>query len=221
MSWYHKIFRKLVVLVRDFNDLRISQGAFIHRSAILKGTNISGNVFISEGCKILKGVHIRGNSKITIGKYTSINGPSTDILSGVFPVHIGSFCSIARNVSIQEYNHHADRLSTYFINKNILGGSFEDDIVSKGNIEIGNDVWIGTKTVVLSGAKIGHGAIIGANSVVKGIIPAFAIAVGSPAKVVKYRFNQETIDKILEMKWWDWDLEKIKANRELFTNFRH
>lgn len=216
MNWNHRIIRRIKLLLVNFNDVGISKDSSIHPSVTLKGTKISGTVFISEGCKIVKGVHIRGKGKVSIGRFTSINGPMTDILSGIFPVNIGSFCSIARNVSIQEYNHKTDGLTTYFINENILCDNYVKDIVSNGPIEIGNDVWIGTHSVILSGSKIGHGAIIGANSVVAGDIPPYAIAVGSPAKVIKFRFDPETIDKIIGLNWWDWDVEKIKANRDLF-----
>ena len=83
---------------------------------------------------------------------------------------------------------------------------------------MGNDVWIGAHSVILSGVKIGNGAIIGANSVVSKDIPDYAIAVGSPAKVVGLRFQQSTIDLLLSTKWWDWPLEKIIINKELFNS---
>jgi acetyltransferase-like isoleucine patch superfamily enzyme len=220
MSLFDKILNLIVIKLRNHNLINLTGIGQIHSRVKLKGAIITGNVIVSEGCKIVKGVHIKGESEVRIGKYTSINGPMTDIHAVVNSVTIGAFCSIARNVTIQEYNHRLDGLTTYFINQNIFEGREKDDIISSGSIEIGNDVWVGTQTVILSGAKIGDGAIIGANSVVTGVIPPYSIAVGSPAKVIKYRFDQDTIDKIQELKWWNWDIEKIKINKNLFIDFK-
>ena len=79
-------------------------------------------------------------------------------------------------------------------------------------IIIGNEAWIGENATIFGGAKIGTGAIIGANSVVTGNIPPYAIAVGNPARIIKYRFDEETIKKLLAIKWWNWDAEKVCAN---------
>jgi len=84
----------------------------------------------------------------------------------------------------------------------------DEDITSKGDISLGSDVWIGTQSVVLSGATISDGAVIGANSVVNSFVPPYAIAVGSPAKVVKYRFSDQLIRRLLTLKWWDWGDEE-------------
>lgn len=94
----------------------------------------------------------------------------------------------------------------------------EQDIASKGPISIGNDVWIASHVVIGSGANIGDGAVIGANSVVVGNVPPYAVAVGSPARVVKYRFDERLITQLLEIRWWEWEDERIKQNRELFLN---
>ncbi len=197
------------------NDIQISSDSFIHPTAKLVNTRIKGNVKIGEGCKIFD-VKISGRSLVEIGRYTSISGPNTDIYCAVNNVKIGAFCSIARNVNFQEYNHKTERLASYFIYQNIFGEKLEKDISSKGSIEIGNDVWIGAQCVILSGAKIGNGAVIAANSVVIGEIPPFAIAAGTPAKILKYRFSEEIIKKIEEMKWWEWPKDKIFKNKDLF-----
>ena len=82
-------------------------------------------------------------------------------------------------------------------------------------IIIGNDVWIGTKVTIIGGAKIGNGAVIGSGAVVAKNIPPYAIAVGNPVRVVKYRFDEETIKKFMAVKWWSWDLKKLFQNAEL------
>jgi len=216
MMLYEKIKRKIIDSIKKYNRLTLNADSFIHPSIKIDSADISGKVTIGEGCKIINGVLIRAGKAVTIGRFTSLNGPNTDIVSGINPVSIGSFCSIARNVNIQEFNHRTDRITSYFILQNIFEENISNDIYSNGPIEIGNDVWIGAQSIILSGAKIGDGAIIAANSVVRGEIPPYAIAIGSPAKVIKYRFDAETITLLLNLKWWDWSLDKIKAHKELF-----
>jgi virginiamycin A acetyltransferase len=218
MRFLNKIKNLVLIKLREINSINLSKTGKIATDAKIKGAIIAGNITISEGCKISHGVHLKGESEIIIGRFTSINGPMTDIHAMVYPVKIGAFTSIARNVSIQEYNHSSEKVSTYLIRKNIFKEEMIDDVESKGPIVIGNDVWIGAHSLVLSGSKIGDGAIIGANSVVNGEIPPYSIAVGSPAKVIKMRFNEEKVNKLLNLKWWDWDIDKIKENNDFFIN---
>lgn len=103
-------------------------------------------------------------------------------------------------------------LNYYFFNK-----SFKEDIFSKGDILIEDDVWIGSNCVILSGIKIGRGSIIGAGSIVTKNIPKYSIVGGNPAKVISSRFSKETIETIEKLKWWEWDIEKIKRNDILFN----
>jgi serine acetyltransferase len=82
----------------------------------------------------------------------------------------------------------------------------------KGDIIIENDVWIGAKATIMSGVRIGNGAIVAAGSVVSKDVPPYAIVAGNPAKVVKYIFSDEQIKKLLSIAWWNWDEQKIKDN---------
>lgn len=219
MNLLRKLKKRLIKSIRwdleHENDIQTSSDSFIHPSSKLINARIKGNVQIGEGCKIFD-MKISSKSSVEIGRFTSIVGPNTDIYCAINKIKIGSFCSIARNVNFQEYNHRTDRLASYFIYQNIFGDNLEKDITSKGDIEIGNDVWIGAQCVILSGAKIGNGAVIAANSVVVGDIPPFAIAAGTPAKILKYRFSEEIIKKIEEMKWWEWSKDEIFENKNLF-----
>jgi tetrahydrodipicolinate N-succinyltransferase len=79
---------------------------------------------------------------------------------------------------------------------------------------IGNDVWLGAKVNIIRGVKIGDGAVIGANSLVLHDIPPYAIAVGSPARVIKYRFDESVIEELIKIKWWEWDIETIREASE-------
>lgn len=197
------------------SDSRIENLDLVSPLATLRSSELKGQVKVGGNAKLLQAKLI-GN--IEIGRWTTINGPNSDIWALVNTVRIGNFCSIARNVSIQEYDHHFDRITSYFVRANVFGEKMDQDIVSKGDIIIGNDVWIGTQSVILSGATISDGAVIGANSVVNSFIPPYAVAVGSPAKVVKYRFPEHMIENLLTLKWWDWDDDKIRHNRFLFDS---
>lgn len=81
---------------------------------------------------------------------------------------------------------------------------------TKGDVDIGNDVWIAKEAVILSGVKIGDGAVIGAGAVAAKDVPPYAIVVGNPARIVRKRFDEETIQRLLQIKWWDWDDTQIE-----------
>jgi len=186
----------------------------IGKRVTINGAAIRGNIKIGEGSRIFNGTLLDGN--IELGRFTSVNGPNTDLISVVNKIEIGSFCSIARNVSFQEYNHDFTRLTSYFLKRNLEKKSMREDVISKGSIIIGHDVWIGTQCVILSGAIIGTGAVIAANSVVTGDIPPYAIAAGSPAKVIKYRFSEQVISDLIKSEWWNKPKEEII---QLYHNF--
>lgn len=211
-----QILGRFASVMLNANHISRRVGLEIDPTVKLSQANLSGNIKIAEGCKIINGVKIVSNSKVSIGRYTSLNGPNMDIHAHVNQVKIGSFCSIARGVTIQEYYHHMDHLTTYNIHKNIYEESVDKDIFSKGNIVINNDVWIGANATILSGVRIGNGVIIAANSLVNKDIPDFAIVAGNPVKIIKMRFDIDLIKKINEIKWWDWSLEKIVNNKALF-----
>lgn len=214
----HKIvqlIRKTMEEQRSANS--IGSSGKIDASAVITSSVLHGNISVGEGTRIDQCV-IAGK-EISIGRFSSLNGPNMAIYAEINKVTIGSFCSIARNVDIQEWNHPVKKLSTSLVKRRVLGENMINEIESKGDITIGHDVWIGAQCVILSGATIGNGAIIGANSVVSGDdIPPYAIAVGTPAKVIKYRFEPDVIAEIEQLQWWNWDAQKLKANMHLFDN---
>jgi acetyltransferase-like isoleucine patch superfamily enzyme len=89
---------------------------------------------------------------------------------------------------------------------------------TKGNVVIGNDVWIGFGAIILSGVTIGDGAAIGACSVVTRDVPPYAIAAGNPAQIIRYRFPEEIVATLLRIKWWDWPEDKVKENLHLICS---
>ena len=136
---------------------------------------------------------------------------------------IGNYCSLARGVKIGLGKHPADFLSTsplFYSIGNPLKKAFikSQKFVEFEKTKIGNDVWIGVNALILDGVTIGDGAIIGANAVVTKDIPPFAVAVGSPAKVIRYRFSEENIEKLLKVKWWDKDIAELEPSIELFQD---
>jgi virginiamycin A acetyltransferase len=209
----NKIFRRLKLEIDNVSTI-YPENQKIHSSVNTSGAEIYGNIEIGENTKFFgSGIMLNGNIKI--GRYTSLNGPNLSILSSINPITIGNFCSIARNTDIQEYNHNYNRITSYFIHRNLFLEKNNEEI-SSGPITIGHDVWIGTGCKILSGVTIGNGAVVGANAVVTKDIPAYAIVGGNSAKVIKYRFSQEIISILEEIAWWNWPIEKIKQYKWLF-----
>lgn len=127
-------------------------------------------------------------------------------------VKIGSFCSISPGVMfITGGIHPTDWVSLYpFRARFNLDGKFRDGMPrTNGNIIVGNDVWIGTEAMILSGVTIGDGAVIAARSLVTRDVPAYALSAGVPAKTIRNRFSDEKIEFLLSIKWWDWDDKQI------------
>ena len=137
---------------------------------------------------------------------------------------IGKFCMIASGVTfiMNGANHLTDAVTTYpfAIFGNGWKGAMEGkSYPNKGNIIIGNDVWIGYNATIMAGVKVGDGAIIGTNSTVTKDVEPYSIVRGNPAKEIRKRFDSEQIKTLLDLKWWDWSIEKITANlHNLTTN---
>lgn len=168
---------------------------------------------IGEGCHF-ENTTCYGN--IQVGKFVSISGPGTVLHSAINKIIIGNFVSIGANVSIQEFNHNYNKLTTYAVNYNFFNGKFENDCLSKGDIIIEDDVWIGSNAVILSGVRIGRGAIIGASAVVTKDIPKYAIVIGNPAKIIRYRFTNDQINILERTFWWEMNSYDIFMNKNLF-----
>jgi acetyltransferase-like isoleucine patch superfamily enzyme len=126
-------------------------------------------------------------------------------------LHVGKFCSIAEGVRILlGGEHHPDWVTTYPLDIFLpLNQQTAASRQTKGDIRIGNDVWIGAGVIILSGVTVGDGAVIGAGSVVCRDIPPYAIAAGNPVRTIRYRFEEPVIQALLQIKWWDWPIEKI------------
>ena len=136
---------------------------------------------------------------------------------------IGKFCMIASDVKfiMNGANHLSNAISTYPFA--VFGNGWESAMEgktypNKGNIEIGNDVWIGYNATIMAGVKIGDGAIIATNSTVVSDVEPYTIVGGNPAREIKKRFSPEIIERLLRLQWWNWDIEKITENVQNLTD---
>jgi len=182
------------------------------------------NPFSPKRKRPLVSRYMRYTREVLKGKYLEI-GEYTYGIPNVSPslgsrLRIGKFCSISWDVSIEiRGDHRTNHVTTYPFHVVVddwpeARNLREEDVgaVSKGDVIIGNDVWIGFGASILSGVTIGDGAVIGAKSVVAKDVEPYAIVAGNPARVIGKRFDDETIRKLLEIKWWDWPIEKINKN---------
>ena len=152
-------------------------------------------------------------NKITVGKYTygNINAESFEVAES--HLYIGNYCSIAQNVRfLLDGEHIYTNISTYPFKVRFFGSRSE--ALCKGPIIIQDDVWIGERSIILSGVTIGQGAIIGAGSIVAKNVPAYSIFAGG--KVIKYRFEQKIINKLLQLDYSSINLTDIENNINLF-----
>lgn len=158
------------------------------------------------------------SGRLTIGEFTYGEPFIIDYGEVGVKVNIGKFCSIAKGVQIYLGANHDYFAITTFPLKVKLFNEEVNAPLSKGNVSIGNDVWIGRDVTVMSGITIGNGAVIAANSVLTKNVEAYSVVGGNPAKLIKYRFEKEIIEKLEEIEWWNWDIEKIKMNIDLLSS---
>lgn len=152
---------------------------------------------------------------VRVGRHTyGISRSSIQGMGGRANIEIGAFCSIANEVLFLQNEHQRTTISTWPFDRAIHGSHIDRDV--RGPINVGNDVWIGRRAIILSGVTIGDGVIIGAGAIVAKDVPPYAVAVGNPARVVKYRFAPEEIEFLLTLKWWTWDDDEIQRHADLF-----
>lgn len=213
ISFIYYKFKNIYIEYYQWNNLQKLKKRF-PKCFISNESYVSGNIKLEDNAAINNKVILRGN--VTIGKGTFINGPTHISGSDISPVKIGSFCSIADFVYIISSNHNLTYPTTFQTTSGKYADIFKNSLGRQSPINIGNDVWIGTHAVILSGVTIGNGAVIGAGSVVTKDVPPYAIVGGIPAKIIKSRFKASTIQELEVIKWWDWEYEEIKKNKDFF-----
>lgn len=179
-----------------------------------KNAIIDPKCFIDNNTNIGSHCHILCNSIINNCKIASYSYVGRNSL--IQNTTIGAYCSIANDVCIGLGTHPKDFFSTspiFYQVKNTLevnNSNFDLDFDEYCPIVIGNDVWVGARAIILDGVSISDGAIVAANAVVTRDVPPYAIVAGIPAKIITYRFKQDKIDILLDLKWWDLPIKSIK-----------
>ncbi len=184
---------------------------------------------ISEHRRVCFIKNVVKSPQITVGDYTYYDDPiepenfERNVLYhyGDDRLIIGKFCAIATQVKfmMNGANHQLDGISTYPFP--IFGGEWAGmmdslmNLPSRGDTTIGHDVWLGYESIIMPGVQIGNGAIVAARSVVVKDVPAYTIVGGNPAKPIKQRFSDEEIAILQDIRWWDWEIDKITRNLAL------
>ena len=171
------------------------------------------------------------SSRIVVGDFTYYDDPreaerfeENNVLYHYGPERlvIGKFCALAQGVRflMNGANHRMSGISTYPFP--IFGGVWAkhmdlvDDLPSRGDTIVGNDVWLGFESLVMPGVRIGDGAIVAARAVVAGEVRPYAVVAGNPARELRRRFDDATVERLLSIAWWNWPVEKIaRYAREL------
>ena len=192
----------------------------IYERAKTINCELGNNIVVGEdsflrNCKI--GDNVQINRRNILEDVVLGNGTYTGSNTVLKHVRTGKFCSLSWNISATGNIHSYNRLTSHPMAELKSFGFVErnNDLIYKP-INIGNDVWIGSNVCIMPGVTISDGVVVGAGGVVTKDIPAYAIAVGNPARIIKYRFKDSLIKLLLELKWWDWPEVVLREHIEIF-----
>jgi len=235
---YHYLYPHAAIhpMATVSTNVLVGNSARIECAVIVADSSLAENVLLGASCNVQSSIigvqttiysncclhkvtcennvtlyHYGKFSEVSIGRYTYI---ANQALIGM--TEIGRFCSIGPGLICGYGDHPADFASTspvFFSTGNQCGVSFAEKNLfeERKQIKIGHDVWIGARVFVRDGVKVGNGAIIAAGSVVVKDVPSYAIVGGVPAKIIRYRFSEEIITKLLDLQWWEWSEESLRS----------
>ena len=203
------IIKATFVKLKNKEKLRSAKSAIVDSKDVFEGSNFIGKNAVVKDCQIGFASYVAYESHIEhcqIGKYCCI-GPYVRTITGKHPIEFAAMHPF------------------FYAKKNQIGESYVDitkyeehdyiDNEKHYQVFIGNDVWIGARCIIRDHVTIGDGAVIGSGSIITKDVPPYAVVVGAN-KIIKYRFPDEIIQKLLLMKWWDWDDDKIRKSYHLF-----
>jgi len=207
-------------------DSTLGRGCKLLGDAAVQDSTVGAEVTVKHGARLTRAkvghyVVVGPNVELTdaaVGSYSYLTGDST-VRNATF----GRFCSIGRQLLAGLGEHPSDRVTTsplFFSTAGQCNVTFADadEACEHRPITVGNDVWIGARVFLRDGVTVGHGAIIGAGAVVAADVPDYAVVGGVPAKLIRYRFDEAVIPRLLELAWWQWDEPRLVEARPLLAS---
>jgi acetyltransferase-like isoleucine patch superfamily enzyme len=220
-KWWERVVKLSCVIPATFdafqhNILEYTRSRYARRR--FDGVQFGPLAYATSDCEFEVPCRIQERSRLTNTKM----GRHSFCCSGCFFAYatIGRFCSIGNDVIIGTWLHPTQLVSTfpgfYSSNKHTINLRYENKIIEVQHVTVGNDVWIGHRALLLGGVTVGDGAIIGAGAVVTKDVEPYSIVAGVPARTIRKRFQQSTVDRLLELKWWDFDDVTLRRYSNLF-----